>query len=82
MSHENQKKYNMDLKEDVEYLKQLVSKHAQLMHMFYRKKDIKQAKQQFEVLKPIFKILNDKGVSMDYYTLQDFNKDSVTFGSN
>lgn len=70
---------NRQQKEDIIFRRQLLDKHSQLMRMYLRHNNIKLAKSQFEILKPIFIFLNNEGEEMNYYTLEDFKRDSKQF---
>jgi hypothetical protein len=72
-------KMNRNYQEDIDFRKSLLSKHSQLMHMYLRHNNVKLAEIQFEIIKPIFIFLNDKGVTVEYYTLEDFKRDSKRF---
>lgn len=76
---ENSKLINRNHKEDIEFRRALLSKHSQLMRMYLRHNNMKMAKEQFESVKSLFTFLHDKGETMDYYTLEDFESDSKRF---
>lgn len=65
--------------EDISFRRMLLDKHSQLMRMYLRHDNIKLAKAQFDIIKPIFISLNNAGETMSYYTLQDFEIDSERF---
>ena len=79
MEIENCKMKNRNHKEDIEFRRALLDKHSQLMRMYLRHNNIALAKEQFEIIKPIFAFLNDAGETMDYYSLKDFKQDSIRF---
>jgi len=76
---ENSKLKNRSYKEDIDFRRSLLSKHSQFMRMYLRYNNIKKAKEEFESVKSLFIFLNDKGETMDYYTLEDFKRDSLRF---
>lgn len=76
---ENSKLKNRSHEEDIDFRRALLSKHSQLMRMYLRHNSMKMAKEQFESVKSLFTFLNDKGETMDYYTLEDFKRDSMRF---
>lgn len=79
MVFEDNSTKNRQQKEDITFRRQLLDKHSQLMRMYLRHNNIKLAKAQFEILKPIFIFLNNEGEEMNYYTLEDFKRDSKQF---
>jgi hypothetical protein len=70
---------NKQHKESITFKRMLLDKHSQLMRMYLRNNNIKLAKVQFEIIKPIFDYLNNEGETMNYYTLEDFKHDSERF---
>ncbi|MES9681674.1 hypothetical protein ABWK22_01915 [Gottfriedia acidiceleris] len=70
---------NPQYKKDIPFLRECLDKHSQLMRMHLRYNCIKQAKEQFKIIKPIFESLHNEGETMNYYTLEDFNNDSERF---
>jgi hypothetical protein len=66
-------------REDIAFRRELLDKHSQLMRMYLRHNNMKLAKEQFEILKPNFNFLNNKGEIMDYYTVEDFERDLKRF---
>jgi hypothetical protein len=79
MTIKNSNLKNKQYKEDVTFRRELLDKHSQLMRMYLRHNNIKHAKAQFEIIKPIFNFLNNEGEVMSYYTLEDFERDSKRF---
>lgn len=49
------------------------------MRMYLRHNNVELAKTQFEIIKPIFTFLNNEGETMEYYTLENFERDSKQF---
>jgi predicted house-cleaning noncanonical NTP pyrophosphatase (MazG superfamily) len=76
---ENSKMKNRKHKEDIDFRRALLDKHSQLMRMYLRHNNVEQAKTQFEIIKPIFSFLNNEGETMEYYTLENFERDSKQF---
>lgn len=81
MMIENMNIQNRSLEDDIAFKRALLDKHSQLMRMYIRHNNMKLAKEQFDTLKPIFNSLNDKGETMNYYTLEDFEGDLKRFKS-
>ncbi|HHW36796.1 MAG TPA: hypothetical protein GXX18_06085 [Bacillales bacterium] len=79
MTIENDNIKNQQHKEDIAFRRGLLDKHSQLMRMYLRDNNIKLAKAQFEIIKPVFNFLNNEGEIMRYYTLEDFERDSKRF---
>lgn len=79
MQIENTKLTNRNHKEDIDFRRALLDKHSQLMRMHLRYNCINRAKEEFASVKSLFTFLNDKGETMDYYTLEDFKRDSERF---
>jgi len=69
----------LKLIKDIPFYREALSKHTQLMNMYFNHNSIEMAKQQFAIVKPIFKRLTDEGEEMHYYTQQDFERDSKRF---
>ncbi|MBG9693149.1 hypothetical protein ABD91_20630 [Lysinibacillus sphaericus] len=82
MEIENSKMKNRTDKEDIEFRRALLDKHSQLMRMYINHNNIEMAKAEFESVKSLFVFLNNKGETMDYYTVEDFKQDSIRFKSN
>ncbi|CAI6330449.1 hypothetical protein [Bacillus subtilis] len=76
---ENSKMKNRKHKEDIDFRRALLDKHSQLMRMYLRHNNVELAKTQFEIIKPIFTFLNNEGETMEYYTLENFERDSKQF---
>ena len=66
-------------KEDIQFKRELLDKHTQLMRMYRRNNNMVLAKEQFEIVKSLFIPLNNKGEIMDFYTSKDFEEDSKQF---
>lgn len=79
MMIENYKSKNRTQKEDIEFRRALLSKHSQLMQMYRRNGSMEKANEQFESVKSLFTYLNNKGETMYYYTLEEFESDSKQF---
>ena len=79
MMLENSKLNNRSLIEDIDFRRSLLSKHSQFMRMYLRHNNIQKAKEEFESVKSLFTFLNDKGETMDFYTVEDFKRDSMRF---
>lgn len=79
MINQNSNIKNQKIKEGIAFRRELLDKHSQFMRMYLRNNNIKLAKEQFEIIKPIFNFLNNEGETMNYYTLEDFKRDSKRF---
>ena len=79
---ENGKMNNRNPMEDIEFRRALLDKHSQLMRMYIRHNNVELAKEQFEIIKPNFIFLKNKGETMNFYTSEDFKEDSERFKRN
>ncbi|MFY0516523.1 hypothetical protein ACOMCU_01645 [Lysinibacillus sp. UGB7] len=79
MQIESVKMENRTEKEDIEFRRALLSKHSQFMRMYLNYNNFELAKAEFESVRSLFVFLNNKGETMDYYTVEDFKQDSIRF---